>query len=414
MLFNKTRACLSLTTWVREVLPNDSLLITLIGCSSKKELPPLGSYFDFINRIWRGKKNRYMRSSLFPAGKNGKKPKKEIGSDGKLIEPEPDLYSCKELSDKILSDEDISDKAQSVLNNLLMLAGVIPSFRYGLLDPDCLTISGDGTALAVHANPYGRPVKDKDERHYSDPDAEWGWDSHEKRWYFGHSLYLFTSRNNKHAVELPLLASFTSAKRHDSINFLKAFSSYQRCANNYLPKNICLDSAHDNIPTYRLLKHFGINALIDINSRNKRYDGLPPDITMGKDAHPICRAGKKMICWGYDRNKDATKYRCPCKCGKTENSPCPFANKCSNSNYGRTVYIKSNDDLRFHTSIPRDSEQYNKIYSERTASERANNRILNNYHLQELKTRGVNHLAFWTMIICVCIHMDAWKKTGKL
>ena len=27
-------------------------------------------------------------------------------------------------------------------------------------------------------------------RHYSDPDASWGWDSDNKTWYFGHTLYM--------------------------------------------------------------------------------------------------------------------------------------------------------------------------------------------------------------------------------
>ena len=39
-----------LTNWVAE-LRSDHLLAMLIGCSPD-QLPPLGSYFDFINRLW--------------------------------------------------------------------------------------------------------------------------------------------------------------------------------------------------------------------------------------------------------------------------------------------------------------------------------------------------------------------------
>ena len=51
MLFNKTKARTSLTTWVREVLPNSIALTVLIGCTSTDDLPPLSSYYDFMNRF---------------------------------------------------------------------------------------------------------------------------------------------------------------------------------------------------------------------------------------------------------------------------------------------------------------------------------------------------------------------------
>lgn len=82
--------------------------------------------------------------------------------------------------------------------------------------------------------------------------------------------------------------------------------------------------------------------------------------------------------------------------------------------YGRTVYIKNNNDLRFQPRIPRDSEQYKKIYSERTACERVNNRVLNDYFLQQLKIRGRDHVSFWTMLIGICIHLDARYKAAHL
>jgi hypothetical protein len=40
----------SLTNWV-ELIKSDDLLALLIGCSPDS-LPPLGSYYDFINRLW--------------------------------------------------------------------------------------------------------------------------------------------------------------------------------------------------------------------------------------------------------------------------------------------------------------------------------------------------------------------------
>ena len=157
--------------------------------------------------------------------------------------------------------------------------------------------------------------------------------------------------------------------------------------------------------------NWDINALIDINKRGGCTDGLPDDISLDNEAHPLCRAGHRMCSWGYDKNKNAQKYRCPLACGRV--SECPFSPECKKSSYGRTVYIKNDSDLRFHPRIPRDSDQYKTIYNERSASERVNNRILNDYHLQELKIRGDDHFSFWTMIIGICIHLDAWYKMNN-
>lgn len=418
MLFNRTDARLSLTSWVRDVLPKNLLYISLIGCSCVQDLPPIGSYYDFMNRLWNADRDVYCRSSVLPAGKNGKKPKKVIGPDGKLIESEPEIFAAKDLVDRILKGEDVSCTAQGILQDVFCLAAVLPSINNGVIPGNCLTVSGDGTAVAVHASPYGKKTRSPKNipdgacpdtfRHYSDPDAQWGWDSHENCWYFGHTLYMLCCRNPLLKAEVPLLMNFTSAKRHDSINFLFAIDALGRHGAGLSPTSICLDSAHDNLPTYRLLEHWDINALIDINKRGGSENGLPTGISLDKEAKPLCPAGFRMCSWGYDKNKDAHKFRCPLACGKVKECPC--SGECSKSSYGRTVYIRNGSDLRFYPRIPRDSEQYKSIYNERSACERVNNRVLNDYHLQDLKIHGTDHYSFWTMIIGICLHLDAWYK----
>lgn len=43
-----------------------------------------------MNRFWHAPRGIYSRTSLFPAGKNSKKPDKVIGPDGKLAEDSTD------------------------------------------------------------------------------------------------------------------------------------------------------------------------------------------------------------------------------------------------------------------------------------------------------------------------------------
>lgn len=421
LLFNKTKARTSLTTWVNSILPGSISLTVLVGCESPDDLPPLGSYYDLMDRLWLGKKDIYSRSALLPVNKNGKKPKKIIGPDGKLQEPEDTCTTTtKEIVNDILKGRPASDNPEAVLQTIFFIIAVLPSIQAGLIPADSLTLSGDGTAVVSHASPFGRHLPSCSHscqfratcsRHYSDPDAEWGWDSDNKNWYFGHTLYMLCTRNNKLKVELPLLMKFTSARRHDSKNFLYAIDDFGRHVFGLSPQNICLDSAHDNIPTYKLLEHWDINALIDINGRTKSSNKAPDDMTFNKKGHPVCRAGHEMHLLGNDSCKDARKYRCPMKCGLIDS--CPYAEECSPSSYGRTVYIKNHGDLRFQPRIPRDSQKYKDIYSERTACERVNDRVLNDYCLQNLLIRGKEHFSFWSMLIGICIHLDARYKVAS-
>lgn len=87
---------------------------------------------------------------------------------------------------------------------------------------------------------------------------------------------------------------FTEARRHDSKNFLYAFDDFGRHTYGLTPKNICLDSAHDSIPTYELLEHMDINALIDINGRSKSSENAPDDITFNKAGHLLCKTVHEM------------------------------------------------------------------------------------------------------------------------
>jgi len=160
------------------------------------------------------------------------------------------------------------------------------------------------------------------------------------------------------------------------------------------------------------LEHWDINALIDINGRTTSLEPTSKDIAFDKTGHPLCKAGHKLCPWGNDPIKDAHKYRCPLKGGKILS--CSHVEECSPGNYGRTVYIKNHGDLRFNPRIPRNSEQYKKLYNERTACERINNRILNDYCLQHLKIRGRDHFSSFTMMIGICIHLDARYKVTHL
>lgn len=177
LLFNRT----SLTLWVRKVLPNDISLAILCGFESTDRLPPLGSYYDLMNRLWLASREHYSRTRLLPAGKNGKKPEKVIGTDGKLVENDSETSTTKTIVDGILRGNPATDNPEAALQEIFTLLTVLPSIRAGLIDAENLTLSGDGTAVTSHSSPYGRHLSSCDtdctfrrtcQRHYSDPDAD--------------------------------------------------------------------------------------------------------------------------------------------------------------------------------------------------------------------------------------------------
>lgn len=126
-LFNRTDARLSLTVWVREVLPSNPVLTALTGCRCADDLPPLGSYYDFMNRLWNASRDDYSRTCLLTKNKNDKKPKKVTDPDGKLFEPEPDTYATRDMVERIFHGESLSDGKQDILQNVFSLAAVLPS-----------------------------------------------------------------------------------------------------------------------------------------------------------------------------------------------------------------------------------------------------------------------------------------------
>ena len=142
----------SLTKWTVE-LSGDDLLAMLIGCSPDS-LPPLGSYFDFMNRLWLRNPDfeKSGRGDLFPAGKN-KKPSSKPGKNNKL----PNRHSgiTDKIADYALTERDFLFYYEKALQQLFSIAAISPSVELGLIDPDNLTASGDGTCIHSHANPCG-------------------------------------------------------------------------------------------------------------------------------------------------------------------------------------------------------------------------------------------------------------------
>jgi len=66
-------------------------------------------------------------------------------------------------------------------------------------------------------------------------------------------------------VDLPLYFRFVGGNRHDSVSGVVAMAEFRELCPDLLIKNIVLDSAHDNYPTYHLCGEWNMNPFIDLN-----------------------------------------------------------------------------------------------------------------------------------------------------
>jgi hypothetical protein len=360
-----------------------------------------------MDRLWTAPPtDLYARDKLLPASRNSKKPDKPKGKKQKAQEAKPKITEA--IEKRLMGGKDIPFNFEGRLQRFFYHVAVLPSMESGLIPGEHLTVSGDGTAVHTHACPRGhRRVGAPDNlRHFPDPDASWGWDSDLEKYYFGYTLFQLSCYNSDLRTDIPLLLRFTSAKRHDSVSFLVAFHEMEKHMPAVSPENICLDSAMDNYPTYRLLKKKQIRAFIDLNDKCGRPKTIPDTITIDKDGTPLCQENLRMKPNGYDKSSGYLMWRCPY--GKEHCSKCK--NSCTGSKYGRVVKTRPEWDIRLYTDVPRGTDAYKKIYNQRSATERINNRILNDYGLHRMFIHTKEHYSFMTTMIGICIHLDARYK----
>ena len=389
---------LSIDKWIPKLSINRVLQIACGFFDGK--LPSVASYYDFMNRIFNiEEKPRVKPKKRKPKKKYGKKkmPHKREGVVQKLV-------------NRILKGRRFNNRPERLLQEIFAKVCVQPSVDLGLV-PQTITISGDGTCITTGASIYGRKTCECVEficncpRRFSDPNATWGWDSHNERYFYGYTGYFISMYNSTLKLDLPLYLRLVDAKRHDSISAVVALSEFVDIYPDLSVETFISDSASDNYATYQLLNLWNINAVIALNKTNKGNRKFQ-ECLVNKDGIPICPAGIKMIHNGFcGKDRCRIKWRCPRACGKSDRSDA--CDSCSPAPYGRVVYTKPDWDLRLFTRIPRGSLQFKAIMKQRTAAERINNRILNHYGLEKSKLRGKKRISIFATIAAFNVHLDA-------
>lgn len=365
LMVEKELASLSLTKWV-DRLQHDPVLATMIGCT-RDNLSPFGSYFDFMDRCWFDKRKRvYARNAVLLSNHNsrkfrnstkrkGKKAKAD-GEEGDGEKPlrkgdkaaDPSKVRVADLINRLSNGVRLTPNFEEPLQKIFYYTAVLPSIHSGRYYPRRRPHRLRRRHLHPHArkpfwqglrcwhgkteftvtNPDTGQSTELTWKHYSDPDAAIGWDSDLAANYFGYTLYTLSVHSSEYGVDLPVLLRVTSAKRHDSVNLAFALDEMRANEPDIHPEYMCLDSAHDNGPTYKYLSSIGTVPMIDINKRATDKPRINDNITVNDEGTPVCQAGKEMYWCGYDKTHYANKWRCPfCAHGKEPECSCKCLNR---------------------------------------------------------------------------------------
>ncbi len=266
LLYSEGFAKPSLTLWV-DRLKGDRVLASLIGCPTDS-LPPLGSYLDFMDRLWAAPKtDLYARGKLLPASWNSKKPDKPKGKKHRRQSPR----SPKRL------------KNGSWPGRISLLTLRSSSSNPSIMSPSCLPWNAASylrstltfPATAPPSIPMPAPAATTGMAHLitcaiSPPPTLPG---------AGTATWInFTSATL--CSSYPAI-TMSSGRTSRCSCVLPAQDGMIWSASSSLSmkwKNICLDSAMDNYPTYRLLKIREVRAFIDLNDKCGRPKTIPDTI----------------------------------------------------------------------------------------------------------------------------------------
>ncbi|WP_051650387.1 transposase [Selenomonas sp. AB3002] len=395
----------SLVDWA-ERLRSDEALAILSGFSPD-HTPSFGAFYDFFHRLWPGCNNflphlRYLKKKPPKGKRNGEKsPSFNKDHTATIIK-----YFEKHSAGSILKTK------LSIIGEIYSKVFLTGSMHKKLLNFRQLVLAGDGTPVKVsnrersHSTCYCHEkgiVNCHHKRWFSQPDANWGWDSSRNLFYYGYNLYLFTDANSG----LPVFPILERASRHDLPAMLHGLACIKAFFAHWNISALILDSAHDATAVYEMCNKSSIMPFIDLNPRGTK-PAEEKGYTISDDGVPICPLGLPMKPDGTDKKRHRAKYICPQT--KYAERLCLCDKRCTKSTYGRVVNMSLRDNPRLFCDPPRGSPQWKQVYNKRTSAERANKYI----KIDGLLEEGHHHSSMMWYIrlfaIISVIHVNAWRK----
>lgn len=402
----------SLTQWAAQLKINP--LYAILSGFEFGNTPGVGTFYDFLNRLWDSDSNNLSPHKHPLKVKKVKKPKQK-GTKADSIEK----LTVAELLPQLESTEfKPHDQPYASLFEIYKREFLDVSVSKELIHKDSLAIAGDGTPVVTsHRERKKRICKCKEngitdcncDRYFSQPDCDIGWDSSRDCFYHGYDLYMLVDSES----DLPIFPHYSCASRHDSHGFLHAFFRMKSFLPDFKVSKLLLDSAHDAMPYYEYCKRENITPFIDLNSKCGRPPVYKDDLTIDTDGVPICKAGCRMRRDGVEKAKGRSKFKCP-KMNRIDGClTCTCENPCSDAKYGRTVHLVMQDNLRLFNAPPRSSKEWKTEYNARTSAERSNKREKIDFQLESGRHRSTKMWYCRLYHIMMLQHLDAWDMPSE-
>jgi hypothetical protein len=397
-----------ITKWVTETR-SVSLFAVLTGFDPN-DMPGIGTYYDFMRRIadspWRKLCDRVVRRSTDVIRKHirnfqGEKNAKDENRD-------PNQSESEKLANELLAhaEDPRPEGFWKTLQDFLILAGVMPSVKAGLMTLSDISVQGDGSVFPTAASPNGKPTckcrsegifKCDHNRSYTSPTAAWCYDAAHDICIFGDRYYHIVTTQGGH--DFPLIAHMPGGNESDYTFSLFASDCLLKClaenGQSFLIRTFCGDGHHDAYAHYSYFAEKNIIPIIPLSESSKkvfvRLCGEKANIRFSEKGVPLCPGGVPMRHHQFNKRKRTHVYNCPVKrpanrggkrCCVTHTDECPEKKDCApDSTMGPFIYIKTDDDPRFFPPIPRNSKKFKDLMKERSASERLN-AVIDNYNIE--------------------------------
>ena len=395
----------SLTEWAAQIKMNP--LYAILSGFEVGDTPGVGTFYDFIKRLWNSD-NNHLSSHIHPIKKKVKKPKTK-GTKADSMEKVTVAQLLPQLEN---TEFHLDEQPYSSLFKIYKHEFLDVSISKGLIDTSSLALAGDGTPVVTSHRERKKRICDcaekgitdcKCDRFFSQPDCDIGWDSSRDCYYHGYDLYMLVASDSE--SDLPIFPHLSCASRHDSHGFLHAFFRMKSFLPDYKVSKLLLDSAHDAMPYYEYCRRANITPFIDLNGKGGVKLPYKNDFTIGKDGVPVCKEGRRMNHDGSEPSKYRLKFRCPLTSRKYG---CSCEHPCSESKYGRTVHVAMKDNPRLFNMPPRDSEEWKTEYNARTSAERSNKREKLDFKLEDGRHRSTKMWYCRLYHILMLQHLDAW------
>lgn len=293
----------------------------------------------------------------------------------------------------------------------------------------------DSKAISTHARPRGREAFEKladappDGRR--DLDADFGkkryrgtredgtlWEKLVK--WFGYKLHLIVDAD----YELPVAYEVTGASKADNRVGSRMIDDLEETHPEILSgcEALMADAAYDDTKLIdKLWEGHGVRPVLDI--RNLWKDGEPTRQAPGEGnivydykgrVSCVCRkdGAERAMCYqGYERDRDAQKWRCPAAVHGYE---CADRARCGPGAYGRTLRIPRALDRRVFTPLARPSYAWERHYAKRTSVERVNSRLDVSFGFERHFIRGQAKMRLrCSLALCVMLALALGRVREK-